>query len=246
MNDGSRLEKQVEKTLRDAGLHPQRQMKIAGARSTHMFDVVVEVTSLSMVGRWLIECKDWTTPVKKEVTRAFCAAVEDVGADKGIMVAASGYQKGCWSEVGNRNVELLTLHEFESSLADEVALTRLRVAQTRLAALDSLLESMHKRGTLHPGERFRRGFAEHFPTGPGAEHFSDRRSAVTFLVEAVDLALAGKAMLLPDLDYVEGDEAPPDDWYPSYRVRDRVEYAAAVDALLADWEPWSNGLVPPD
>lgn len=245
-NDGSRLEKRVESLLRDAGLDPQRQMKITGARSTHKFDVVVEVTSLSMAGSWLIECKDWAGPVKKEVARAFCAAVKDVGADKGIIVATTGYQRGCWSEVNNHNVELLTPGEFEASLADEIALTQLRIAQRRLAALDSLLESMHHRGTLHPGERFRRGFEEHFPTGLEAKRYSERRGAVTFLVEAVDSALAGKAMFLPDLDYVEGDETPPDDWYPSLRVNDRIEYAAAVDTLLADWEFWSAGLVPPD
>jgi Restriction endonuclease len=244
---GIALEKRVEALLRDAGLRPRRRQIVKGARQSDEFDVIVEVKSLGIDGRWVIECKDWSKNVDKGTVLTFLGRVANIGADKGIMVTRTGYQSGCRAAIKNTNVILLTVGELEDFVEEEVAAAALRQARTRLSDLVDLLESMYVRGTRVPGSPFRRGLAEHFPSGPMSELYPERLQAARVLLEQVTLVLAGdEDYRLPDLDYEEDpDENPPDDWYPTLKVGDIGTFAEAVTTLLADWESWSRLLVPP-
>jgi hypothetical protein len=247
VNDGTALELHVESLLRSAGLEPQRRQKIRGARHLDEFDVVVDITSLGLSSKWVIECKDTSAKVKKDVVVGFCGRVENIGADKGIMVSTSGYQSGCWAAVENRSVHLLVTSQLEEFLGDEIAWASLRRARPRLDALIRRLESMQVRGSRAPGSPFRRGFEQHFPTGPESDRFSERLAALEVLFAEVTNVLAGdRRFRLPDLEYEEDPEQmPPDDWYPTLRVRGVRAYEHAVTGYLDEWESWADRLVPP-
>jgi hypothetical protein len=248
MNDGSALEVHVESLLRGAGLEPRRRETIVGARQADEFDVVVDMTSLGISGLWVIECKDGSSRVKKDVVLTLCSRVENAGADKGIMVSSSGYQSGCWDAVRNRNILLLTTRQFDDLVSDAIARARLRHARPRLDTLMHRLERMHVHGSRIPGSRygFRYGFEEFYPTGPDSDRFSERLMALRVMFEKVTAVLAGDEIYqLPDLDYDDEDESPPDDWYPTVTVKDIRIFAKAVTGYLSDWEGWTDALIPP-
>ena len=247
MNDGSALETYVTDLLRAAGLDPQKR-ELVGARGSKVFDVVVDMTALGFSGTWVIECKDWVTKVKRTNVSGFCEEVQNVGADKGVMVSTMGYQSGCAATVENRNVVLVTPAEFEDSLGNQIAWEQLRQARPRLDGLGYRLERMHVRGTRIGGKpAFRRGMDEHFPSGPDSDLYAERCNALRVLLGEVTGVLAGNTYYqLPDLNYREDpDNYPPDDWDPTVKVDNVREFASAVTGYLTDWEAWADELIPP-
>ena len=88
---------------------------------------------------------------------------------------------------------------------------------------------------------------EHFPSGPESDLYSERLAALHVLLQEVTRVLAGDTHYrLPDLEYQEDpDDYPPDDWYPTVKVRDIHVFASSVTAYLDDWEVWADNLIAP-
>lgn len=59
----------------------------------------------------IIECKDFKTKVPVKEVEAFRTKIEDVGAQKGIMVSPKGFQKGATKAAETFNIDLFTLTE---------------------------------------------------------------------------------------------------------------------------------------
>src|SRR5437867_856395 len=108
MPGGRRLEERVAEIFRAFGCEVRSPARILGARATHQVDVWVELESLGFPDRWAIECKDRTSPVKKEHVLTFQGVVNDVGAFRGIMVSTSGFQPGATAAALHTNILLLT------------------------------------------------------------------------------------------------------------------------------------------
>jgi hypothetical protein len=57
----------------------------------------------------VVECKDYATPVPAEKVDALVTKFRDVGADKAIMVAASGFQAGAIDVAKRHGIQLFSL-----------------------------------------------------------------------------------------------------------------------------------------
>src|SRR5205085_26776 len=77
-----------------------------GARGKHDIDVVVRFAKHAFQCFWLVECKAWKTKVTKEKILAFQTIIEDVGADKGIVLSEEGFQSGCFACASRTNILL--------------------------------------------------------------------------------------------------------------------------------------------
>lgn len=75
------------------------------------FDVVIRFKFQFYDYLVLIECKDWSIPVKAEKVDAFVTKAKDAGANKSIMVSASGFQDGARTVARQHKIELYTLKE---------------------------------------------------------------------------------------------------------------------------------------
>lgn len=85
-----------------------------GVRAKHEIDVHVKFHRSGIECTWIVECKLWKTKVPKEKVMALKSIVDDVGADRGIIVSEEGFQSGAFDAVRDTNITLVTsLDEFE-------------------------------------------------------------------------------------------------------------------------------------
>jgi hypothetical protein len=108
---------------------------IRGARSKHDVDVTARMSVAGVDQLWLIECKSWKRRVPKERVLTFRGVVEDVGADRGLIFSESGFQAGAFNAAQDTNITLTSLADFKRNYTAEVASTRAKVLEERIAQL---------------------------------------------------------------------------------------------------------------
>ncbi len=84
---------------------------VDGARSRHDVDVWVTLSRSGLQIQWIIECKLWKRRIGKEKVMALKAIVDDIGADRGVLLSEIGFQKGATSAAGRANITLTSLAE---------------------------------------------------------------------------------------------------------------------------------------
>lgn len=123
---------EVAEFFRALGLSASVDETVEGVRTKHDIDVLVVSRHAGIEVVWLVECKDWKTRVPKEKVLAFREIVKDVGADRGFFMAESGYQSGALEAARYTNIQLTSLGELRTSLADELGLQSLRSMTARV------------------------------------------------------------------------------------------------------------------
>jgi len=79
------------------------------------FDVTVRFKQGLYEYLTVVECKDYASPVPAEKVDALVTKYRDIGADKAIMIASSGFQSGAIDVARKHGIQLLSL----KSLADD-------------------------------------------------------------------------------------------------------------------------------
>ena len=103
--------------FRKQGCSARVEAEIIGARGTHAIDVYVSFSNHGIDCNWVIECKLWKTRVPKEKVLTLKAIVDDVGADRGIIISEKGFQRGAYDVARQSNITLVTsLEEFERTV----------------------------------------------------------------------------------------------------------------------------------
>jgi hypothetical protein len=108
---------------------------IRGARGEHNVDVTARMSMAGVDQLWLIECKSWKRRVPKERLLTFRGAVEDIGADRGLLFSESGFQAGAINTAQDTNITLTSLANFEKKYTAEVASTRAKVLEEKITSL---------------------------------------------------------------------------------------------------------------
>ena len=68
---------------------------------------------------WIVECKYWNRSVDKSVVTTLMTIVQDVGADRGIILSKRGFQAGATAQARNTNITLTSLEELQANTHDE-------------------------------------------------------------------------------------------------------------------------------
>lgn len=131
-------QEEVAKYFRDLGFEAQTNMNVKGARNTHAVDVLATYKHAGLDLTWVIECKHWATRISKDKILTLRAIVEDVGADKGILLTETGFQAGALQATYKSNVIARTF----SALKEESATT---LTRTRLLAIPERYARAHRR-----------------------------------------------------------------------------------------------------
>jgi hypothetical protein len=63
----------------------------------------------------IVQAKDWTTPADIKAVDAFAAVIQDVSADRGILVCRAGFSRQAQKYARNRDISLWNLHDAESA-----------------------------------------------------------------------------------------------------------------------------------
>jgi hypothetical protein len=106
--------------FRSVGLDAQTDVELQGVRSTHRIDVVVRFRRAGIDQLWIVECKQHNRRVSKDRPLLLRQIVDDVGADRGILLAERGFQSGAYEVVRSTNTLVTSVAELRESAADEI------------------------------------------------------------------------------------------------------------------------------
>lgn len=120
----------VAEFFRTLGVRAQPNVRVQGARGTHDVDVLVEFESAGIAVTWVVECKRWSRPVGKDRVLVLSGVVDDIGADRGLIVSEAGYQAGAIRATEQTNLTLTSLADLSENTNEE----RERVARDGVAA----------------------------------------------------------------------------------------------------------------
>lgn len=120
--------------FRNLGLEVETDITLQGVRTTHDIDVLVKSRHVGFEVTWVVECKQWATPVSKLHVLALREIVADLGADRGILLAENGFQSGAVEAANLTNVHVTSLADVSTSATTEVTSMRLRDYYDRIEA----------------------------------------------------------------------------------------------------------------
>lgn len=102
--------------FREQGCSTEVEAKVIGVRTKHKIDVWVTFSRYGLECKWVIECKLWNKRVSKEKVNALKTTVEDIGADRGIIICEKGFQSGALQAARGTNITLIpSFEEFKKT-----------------------------------------------------------------------------------------------------------------------------------
>lgn len=202
----------VAELFRDLGFEAQTDKRIDGVRTSHDIDVFATFRHAGLHLTWLVECKLWRSPVSKVHVLALRSIVEDVGADRGVLLSESGFQSGAVEATSRSNVTVARMADFRREAVETLERRRLIALPERIAANVSrywtIPKDLRERAALRP---------------EGPTYGYSAASVLRTCSEVTEAALAG---IFPPRPFV----GQPLD------VRSRSEAATVVELLLDDVE----------
>lgn len=130
--DWSDYQEEAAEFFRSLGLEATTNVTIKGVRTEHDIDVVVKSLHAGFEVTWIVECKRWKSPVSKLHVLGLREIVTDTGADRGILLAESGFQSGASEAASLTNVHLTSLAGVRREASAEVFAMRIAELYDRL------------------------------------------------------------------------------------------------------------------
>lgn len=121
MADWREYQERVADFFREVGMKAETDVAVAGVRTSHDIDVLVKSEYMGIEITWIVECKRWKRPVSKDKVLTLRSIIDDVGADRGFIMAENGFQSGALEAALLANVTLTSLHEMRERLRFEVS-----------------------------------------------------------------------------------------------------------------------------
>lgn len=130
------FQEEIATYFRSLGTSANTNQSIQGVRTTHDIDVVVVTKFLGENLTWIIEAKKWTSKVSKDKVLTLRTIVDDIGADKGLIISQKGFQNGAYEAAKNTNVSLYTMEEYKRETKHLVQAEILKMYADRARLLD--------------------------------------------------------------------------------------------------------------
>ena len=121
----------VARFFGELGMDAEVDQSIPGVRTSHDVDVLVRGSYVGFDITWVVECKAWQSRIPKEKVLALRQIVDDVGADRGFIMAESGYQSGAFEASLVSNVTLTSIADLNERLGYDLAMTKLSKLEHR-------------------------------------------------------------------------------------------------------------------
>ncbi|MGB6093333.1 MAG: restriction endonuclease [Moheibacter sp.] len=121
--------------FRSIGAWAETDAIVKGVRGSHKIDVLVKLKHFGIDVIWIIECKFWKTSIPKEKILTLQQIVQDVGADRGLLMSESGFQAGAVKSASSSNITLSSLGELQDISSEELSKLKLRFISSKLQQL---------------------------------------------------------------------------------------------------------------
>jgi hypothetical protein len=210
-------QERVAQLFRELGCDVKTDCVVEGARGPHDIDVSVRFVRFGLHQHWIVECKLWTRRVSKLNVAALQKIVENVGADRGLLIAEAGHQSGAHIAAKNTNISLISLADLRESAKAE--LLSLGFSEVRRRA------TVMKRYTLSLWEEVRTGpfWKSHPKPGIDAALAINIGSSASFIDHGAEEAQLGH---FPIVLVVR------DDVERAVQANDLEEFVEAASAIL--------------
>ena len=154
-------QEEAARYFRALGLEAVTDATVQGVRTSHDVDVLVKSHHAGFDITWIVECKNWKTPVSKLHVLALREIASDIGADRGILLSESGYQSGAREAANLTNVQVTSLAELRHSAGDSITAMRLRELYDRVGVCKDRYWDIPKEERIKYGIRSEVGVAEY-------------------------------------------------------------------------------------
>jgi hypothetical protein len=141
--DWREYQNQTAELFRSIGCSAYIEKSVLGVRGQHAVDVLVTRTIYGLEHRWVIETKHWRKRVSKLHVIALKGIVEDVGADRGILLSSSGFQGGAISMAERSNITLSSLDALRVSVQEELERYTLSSLEKKAAVIADRLHHLY-------------------------------------------------------------------------------------------------------
>lgn len=120
--------------FRGLGMDAQTNVTVQGVRTQHDIDVLVKMHHVGFEVTWAIECKHWKTKVSKLHVLGLRSIVQEIGADRGILLCETGFQSGAIEAAKLTNIVVTSLANVMQSAQNDVYSLRIRELLVRIEA----------------------------------------------------------------------------------------------------------------
>lgn len=141
--DWKQYQNETAEFFRSLGCDAEVEAKVVGVRAEHKIDVWVRFKKFGLETRWVIECKYWNSAVPKEKVLALRTIVEDVGADRGILISAAGFQSGAVRASEKTNITLTDLDGLKETAQEDLVISVLHRLEIRAVELKYALHDLY-------------------------------------------------------------------------------------------------------
>ena len=91
--DWTEYQEETARFFRSLACDAEVDATVQGVRGRHNIDVWVTFVRSGVQIRWVIECKLWKRRTAKEKVMALQAIVNDIGADRGVLLSELAFKK---------------------------------------------------------------------------------------------------------------------------------------------------------
>ena len=126
--------------LRSLGFKAEVNDPLRGPNGVvHRVDVAAKTVFAGVPVLWIVECKLWNRAVPKEKVSALKDIVNDLGADRGLLMSEKGFQSGAVNLAATKNITLSSLDELRANAAKELTQGQVEAAEMRLWFIVSMV-----------------------------------------------------------------------------------------------------------
>lgn len=137
-------QRQAAQFFTEIGLNAVEEKQVQGIRGKHKVDVFITGRIHGLDIKWVIECKQWSSNVPKEKVLALLSIVQDIGADKGILLSEIGFQSGAIKVTRNTNILLTSLADLKEEIKETFTETIISTLHWRLTKVSKKLSDLHR------------------------------------------------------------------------------------------------------
>ncbi|HGN1555825.1 TPA: restriction endonuclease [Pseudomonas aeruginosa] len=139
--------------FRGLGLDAHTNVTAQGVRTQHDIDVLVKMHHVGFDVTWVIECKHWKSKVSKLHVAGLRTIVQEIGADRGILLCEAGFQSGAIEAAQLTNVVVTSLAKVMQSAQNDVYNLRIRELLERIESAKDRYWNIPKRVRTEHGLR---------------------------------------------------------------------------------------------
>lgn len=114
VTDWKDLQNKICLLFNQIGLNAETEKIIETPRGEVEVDVfAIDPKSVDKIS-YLVECKNWNTPVNQSVIHSFTTIMNETGCNIGYIISKNGFQAGAKKYVRNTNIKLFTFEDIQS------------------------------------------------------------------------------------------------------------------------------------